>query len=89
MRSFEIFVDQGSSAEHAPRGEASLAERRGGAPRGPAPREVLDIFIQGTNVTASVNERNAVSVLRDLASALTENGMADLGDLEDHHSLRG
>ena len=71
MRSFEIFVDQGSSAEHAPRGEASLAERRGGAPRGPAPREVLDIFIQGTNVTASVNERNAVSVLRDLASALT------------------
>ncbi|HRG95362.1 MAG TPA: PQQ-binding-like beta-propeller repeat protein [Polyangiaceae bacterium] len=71
MRSFEIFVDQGSSAEPAPRGETSLAQRRGGAPRGPAPREVLDIFIQGTNVTASVNERNAVSVLRDLASALT------------------
>lgn len=35
------------------------------------PREVLDIFIQGTNVTATVDERHATCVLRDLGSALS------------------
>ncbi|MBX3263109.1 MAG: PQQ-like beta-propeller repeat protein [Labilithrix sp.] len=50
----------------------------GGAPSSPRsgararPNEVLDLFIQGANVTARVAERHASCVLRDLAAALTE-----------------
>jgi hypothetical protein len=40
-------------------------------------------------VDEALHERCRELVRRDLASALTENGMADLGDLEDHRSLRG
>ncbi len=36
------------------------------------PSEVLDLFIQGANVTARVSERHASCVLRDLACALGE-----------------
>jgi outer membrane protein assembly factor BamB len=39
--------------------------------RGPA-REVLDVFIEGANVTAQVADTHASSVLRDLALALVE-----------------
>jgi len=74
MRSFEIFVDTESkrARPHAPlaQNETELApKKRQAAPDGP-PREVLDIFIQGTNVTATVDERHATCVLRDLAAAL-------------------
>ena len=44
-------------------------KKRTAAPSSP-PREVLDIFIQGTNVTATVDERHATCVLRDLGAAL-------------------
>ncbi len=74
MRSFEIFVEpepQTPSSALAPRETAEAAAPSSHGRRGvPVPREVLDIFIQGTNVTASVDERNATCVLRDLASAL-------------------
>jgi outer membrane protein assembly factor BamB len=72
MRSFEIFVDHGpATAEFLPKGREDAPT----APAKPsrkvhAPREVLDIFIQGTNVTASVDERHATCVLRDLGAAI-------------------
>ncbi|HEY2514765.1 MAG TPA: PQQ-binding-like beta-propeller repeat protein [Polyangiaceae bacterium] len=49
----------------APRPRASATARR----RPPA-REVLDVFLDGANVTARVAERHAACVLRDLAAAL-------------------
>lgn len=77
MRSFEIFVEPGRQRPHA-WGTSETAEVT--ADGAPAPRsgsrtrpnEVLDLFIQGANVTARVAERHASCVLRDLASALSE-----------------
>ena len=74
MRSFEIFVEP-----EPQRTMTWTEEERASAPP-PAPRsttrartsEVLDLFIQGANVTARVAERHASCVLRDLAFALGE-----------------
>jgi len=76
MRSFEIFV------EPEPQRTMTWTDEVRPAPGGlpPAPRsgtrartsEVLDLFIQGANVTARVAERHASCVLRDLAFALAE-----------------
>lgn len=74
MRSFEIFVEPEPHRSMTWTPEASA----GGVPSSPRsgtrtrPNEVLDLFIQGANVTARVAERHASCVLRDLASALTE-----------------
>lgn len=80
MRTFEIFVEPEPS-------RTSLSAAIGDEPMrgGPAsersgprsgvrarPREVLDLFIHGANVTARVPERHASCVLRDLAAALAE-----------------
>lgn len=83
MRSFEIFVDTarkrastiGTDTVPEPKSHVTreAAEKLGGARAkhdGAPPREVLDIFIQGTNVTATVDERHATCVLRDLGAAL-------------------
>ena len=70
MRSFEIFVEP-----EPKRSMTSAKEIMPQAPRsGTRSRssEVLDLFIQGANVTARVAERHASCVLRDLAFALTE-----------------
>ncbi|MFO0637904.1 MAG: PQQ-binding-like beta-propeller repeat protein [Polyangiaceae bacterium] len=72
MKSFEIFVDTTPRSPAMvgiePEPSRDAAKKRSEA-RVP-PREVLDIFIQGTNVTATVDERHATCVLRDLGSAL-------------------
>jgi outer membrane protein assembly factor BamB len=62
MRSFEIFFAQRPGDAH-----------HGGArprTRGASPPQLLDVFIDGTNVTARVAERHASCVLRDLGYAL-------------------
>ena len=76
MRSFEIFVEPEPYRSMPWSDEAKHPDL--GAP--PPPRsgtrarttEVLDLFIQGANVTARVGERHASCVLRDLALALAE-----------------
>jgi outer membrane protein assembly factor BamB len=72
MRSFEIVVAPDPEL-FDPR-DAAPAEgaARSGPRRRPAAREVLDVFIEGANVTARVAERHAACVLRDLAAALTD-----------------
>src|SRR4051812_20806241 len=77
MRSFEIFVEpepQRTTTLNTRGDETTIGPPP--APRsGPRPRpatEVLDLFIQGANVTARVAERHASCVLRDLAFALAE-----------------
>jgi len=61
-----------SSAPPSPRsGTRAAAATRSGAAND-RPSEVLDLFIQGANVTARVAERHASCVLRDLAFALSE-----------------
>jgi len=75
MRSFEIFVETEPqrtmtwTEEARPSGGHPPAPRSGPRAR---PSEVLDLFIQGANVTARVAERHASCVLRDLAVALAE-----------------
>ncbi|OJY29489.1 MAG: hypothetical protein BGO98_47410 [Myxococcales bacterium 68-20] len=75
MRSFEIFVEPEPhrtmtwTDEVKPIGEPPPPPRSGMRAR---PSEVLDLFIQGANVTARVAERHASCVLRDLAFALAE-----------------
>ena len=76
MRSFEIFV------EPEPKRTMTWTDEARPDPDGPPPTprsgtrtrtsEVLDLFIQGANVTARVAERHASCVLRDLAFALAE-----------------
>ncbi len=61
-----------SLASRTPRPPLSIAARPGRA-RLPA-REVLDIFLDGANVTARIADRQAACVLRDLAAALVELG---------------
>lgn len=71
MRSFEIFVEPEPSKREAwQKDEEGPPSPRSG--RRASPSEVLDLFIQGANVTARVAERHASCVLRDLAWALTE-----------------
>jgi hypothetical protein len=82
---FEIVV--APEPDHVSRGEARDLEpastREEGAdprPHGPASttrrrlpaREVLDVFLDGANVTARVADRHAACVLRDLAAALVD-----------------
>jgi outer membrane protein assembly factor BamB len=71
MRSFEIFVEPDQKLPVAP-----PPPRSGTRPR---PSEVLDLFIQGANVTARVPSRHATGVLRDLAFALAELAAAPRG----------
>ena len=49
------------------------ARRRDGA------REVIDVFIEGANVTARIADKNAACVLRDLGFALAELGQCERG----------
>lgn len=73
MRSFEIFVEPESKRTTTAGVNAGIAH--GNGPRSgmrARPSEVLDVFIQGANVTARVAERHASFVLRDLAFALSE-----------------
>lgn len=71
MRSFEIFVEPELQQKMAWSGPGSTAPTSGPRAR-IRPNEVLDLFIQGANVTARVAERHASCVLRDLAFALSE-----------------
>src|SRR5450755_1456651 len=48
------------------------AEPSSGPRRRLPAREVLDVFLDGANVTARVADRQAACVLRDLAAALVE-----------------
>lgn len=78
MRSFEIFVEPAPSSPAAPRDAApSSALRRTRSAE--SVEEVLDVFVNGANVTARVEERNAVCVLRDLALAVAELASAPHG----------
>ncbi len=71
MRSFEIFVEpEPPTAVPWDPGVAPAVPPRSG--RRTRPNDVLDLFIQGANVTARVAERHASCVLRDLAWALCE-----------------
>ena len=82
MRTFEIFVEPKSSRDvsletHGARlSTAPVSGPRQRVQIAPSRRrktkEVLDLFIQGANVTARVAERQASCVLRDLAFALAE-----------------
>ncbi len=85
MRSFEIFVApdpnaQASAEQRVPRalntppssGVQTNDRRR-------RVREVLDVFVDGANVTARVAESHASCVLRDLGLALTELSRAARG----------
>jgi outer membrane protein assembly factor BamB len=80
MRSFEIFVAPEPScsldplALESPRPAASPPPASGSHRRSRTVEraEVLDVFIEGANVTARVTERQATCVLRDLALALVE-----------------
>jgi outer membrane protein assembly factor BamB len=70
MRSFEIFVAPEPTLSEVFDPPTSGPRR---APARSADRaEVLDVFIEGANVTARVSERQATCVLRDLALALVE-----------------
>src|SRR5262249_49834518 len=80
MRSFEIFVEPSSSLDciDPPPAADIGSSGRNRAESGLEPRssrrlaacEVLDLFVQGGNVTARVTEKHASCVLRDLAYAL-------------------
>lgn len=71
MRSFEIFVEPESARLPSfPESRVLTTPARPG--KAARPSEVLDLFIQGANVTARVAERHASCVLRDLAAALAE-----------------
>jgi outer membrane protein assembly factor BamB len=59
-----------NDAEASPRPPRASA----GAKRRLPAREVLDVFLDGANVTARVADRQAVCVLRDLALALVDLG---------------
>ncbi len=83
MRSFEIFVapepgtrdcsDDGDLATTLPLRRTSSPRRRDGA------REVIDVFIEGANVTARIADKNGACVLRDLGFALAELGQCERG----------
>ncbi len=84
MRSFEIFV----APDPKTLGNLEQREARldGGPPSGVLTRdrknrvrEVLDVFVDGANVTARVAESHASCVLRDLGLALTELSRAPRG----------
>src|SRR2546426_971867 len=74
MRTFEIFVapqptlSQSRSELRDPDVTPMATEVR----RKKQAREVLDVFIEGANVTARVAETHASCVLRDLAAALAD-----------------
>jgi outer membrane protein assembly factor BamB len=53
---------------------ASRASRAGRTRRTSTPSEVLDVFIDGANVTAQIRDSHARLVIRDLALALAELG---------------
>jgi len=65
MRAFEVFV--------APSPKTPAAGQARGA------REVLDVFVHGANVTARVDDPHGLTVLCDLARAVTELGAAPRG----------
>jgi outer membrane protein assembly factor BamB len=80
---FEIVVSPHPSASQAPPSEAPSLLPSRLAPEPPASdpasprgrrhaREVLDVFIDGANVTARVRETHGAFVLRDLALALVD-----------------
>lgn len=69
MRSFEIFVDRNHDLSAAS-GPAEVAPRSG--LRKKLGREVLDVFVHGANVTATIAEGRGGCVLRDIAIALGE-----------------
>jgi outer membrane protein assembly factor BamB len=74
MRSFEIFVEPElqQTSSWSPASVSPAASSPPVSEKRVRPNEVLDLFIQGANVTARVAERHASCVLRDLATALTE-----------------
>lgn len=77
MRSFEIFVAPEPSLTDSLDVPTSGPRRRGA--RSLTRGEVLDVFIEGANVTARVTERQAGCVLRDLGTAVAELGHAPWG----------
>jgi len=74
MRSFEIFVDQKLQTAAAP---LDVAPRSG--LRSKARGEVLDVFVHGANVTATIAEGRGGFVLRDIALAIGELARAPRG----------
>lgn len=78
MRHFEIFVGEAASlaypAQDTPPASAAPCAPPSGTRRTARqrPREVLDVFIGGANVTARVTESQASAVVRDLGVALRE-----------------
>ena len=73
MRSFEIFVAPNSAGDLPRADNAPLTETRV-RPRRHLAKEVLDVFIEGANVTARVGDTQGSCVLRDLGVALAELG---------------
>ncbi len=72
MRSFEIFVDDEKTLEDEGSPRSSLRKAPLAAARTSRAREVLDVFVHGANVTATIAETRASCVLRDLALAVSE-----------------
>jgi hypothetical protein len=72
MRSFEIFVAPEPNFAPESEGRGDLVPIAPEARRKKPAREVLDVFIEGGNVTARVAEKHASCVLRDLGVALAE-----------------
>ena len=74
MRSFEIFVgplESPPSSGSAHRGEPASGVVRA-SPSLRRAREVLDVFVEGANVTARIEGNHTSCVLRDLGLALAE-----------------
>ncbi len=66
MRSFEIFVDP-TAVSTKTLDDTVVPSSRAQKKR---PREVIDVFVHGANVTAAVGERQGRAVLRDLGLAV-------------------
>jgi outer membrane protein assembly factor BamB len=62
---------EGVALQGFPSNDTPAATRRG---RGGHPQGVLDIFVDGANVTAQIRDKHANLVVRDLALALVELG---------------
>jgi outer membrane protein assembly factor BamB len=72
MRSFEIFLGTYAESRDNPASVIRRTARR-------RVRELLDVFVDGANVTARIADGQASCVLRDLAMALTDLARAPRG----------
>jgi hypothetical protein len=72
MRSFEIFLGPNVESKNSPASGARRVARR-------TVQELLDVFVDGANVTARITESQASCVLRDLGMALAELARAPRG----------